>query len=537
MSVATRNERFNDTKDLSFYRSNALFWILVASVGAVLFFWDGLVSLGAAWTLPEYSYGPLVPLITGYMTLLEINRHPIQPDNGRRTVGLMVFVISLLVGLIGNFTKIPDVITYGFILYIGALILLLAGTRQGFRFWPGWLHLIFMLPLPQFVYLHVSTYLQAISSQLGVSFIQFMNIPVFLDGNVIDLGEYKLLVAEACSGLRYLFPLFSFGWLMAVLYNGPNWHRVVIFFSTIPVTILMNSFRIGMIGVLVDQFGIAQAEGFLHYFEGWVIFISCTLLLYLEALLLSRFFLFGRPRPSYVIGMDLQGVWGPLRKLPSVKSGRAFVVSALLTVVVGVAWQLTPAQAPNKVDRLPLGVFPLQFGAWSGQSTVLDRDIERVLGADDYLIANYQNGNEDVNLLMTFYNSQTEGSGIHSPEICLPGGGWEVSKWRQKQVTVEDNGGSYDFPVNRAVIRRGLERQLVYYWFEQRGHRLTNDFEVKFSSMWDTVAAGRSDGGLVRVVTPIGQSEDEDEADRRLQTFLHQVVPLLTEYYPGKLES
>ncbi|MBN9669874.1 VPLPA-CTERM-specific exosortase XrtD [Roseibium aggregatum] len=533
MNADISNTGLNVPKDLTSWWRRALPWIAVAAAGAAAFFWDGLISLGAAWARPEYSYGPLVPLITGYMTLREIHKHPVKPDHGSRAIGLIVFALSLAIGLVGNLVEIPDIITYGFILYIGALILLLAGTREGFRFWPGWLHLVFMLPLPQFIYLQVSTQLQSISSVLGVSFIQFVNIPVFLDGNVIDLGEYKLLVAEACSGLRYLFPLFSFGWLIAVLYNGPNWHRVVIFLSTIPVTVLMNSFRIGMIGVLVNHFGISQAEGFLHFFEGWVIFISCTAILYFEAWILSRFFLFGRPRPDYVIWMDFEGVMTPLKKLPSMKAGPAFIAASVFILLAGCLWQLTPSQVPAAVSRSPLGVFPMQFDGWQGRASILDANIEQVLGADDYLLADYQRDGQQVNLLMTYYRSQTEGSGIHSPEICLPGGGWEVSKWRQEPVTIDVDGKPRTLNVNRAIIQRGLQRQLVYYWFEQRGRQLTNDFEVKFSSMWDTVRIGRSDGGLVRVVTPLGDAESVEHAEVRLERYLQDIVPQLPEYFPG----
>lgn len=532
MNVDIRNGNSDVLHDVSSLTTRAIPWILVASVGAVAFFWDGLISLGVAWARPEYSYGPLVPLITIYMTLLEIHRHPVKPDHGSRIVGLVVFALALLVGLIGNLVEIPDVITYGFILYIGALILLLAGTREGFRFWPGWLHLIFMLPLPQFIYLSVSTHLQAISAEIGVAFIQLMGIPVLLDGTIIDLGEYKLLVAEACSGLRYLFPLFSFGWLMAVLYNGPNWHRVVIFFATIPVTILMNSFRVGMIGVLVNHFGIEHAEGFIHYFEGWVIFISCTVILYFLAWTLSRFFSFGLERPKYIIGMNYEGMLGPLRKFPSLAASKAFIAAAILSVVAGIAWQMTPAQVPAPINRLPLGIFPMQVENWEGRATILDRNIERVLGADEYLLADYSDGTDSVNLLMTFYGSQTQGSGIHSPEICLPGGGWEVSNWQKTTVNIGEGEKDRPMQVNRAIIQLGLERQLVYYWFEQRGSQLTNDFEAKFSSMWDTFNSGRSDGGLVRVVTPIKRSEEVEAADARLQTFLQGVVPELPAYYP-----
>ena len=86
--------------------------------------------------------------------------------------------------------------------------------------WPPVLHLVYMLPLPGVLYYGLSTYLQGVSSELGVFFLQMLNVPVFLEGNIIDLGVYKLHVAEACSGLRYLFPILSFSYIFAVLYQG-----------------------------------------------------------------------------------------------------------------------------------------------------------------------------------------------------------------------------------------------------------------------------------------------------------------------------
>ena len=103
--------------------------------------------------------------------------------------------------------------------------------------------------------------LQLISSELGVFFIRLFQVPVYLEGNVIDLGTYKLQVVEACSGLRYLYPLLSLGFLAAYLFQAPLWQRVVVFLSTIPITIVMNSFRIGMVGVLVDRWGPNKRTG------------------------------------------------------------------------------------------------------------------------------------------------------------------------------------------------------------------------------------------------------------------------------------
>jgi exosortase D (VPLPA-CTERM-specific) len=515
-------------------RQPGWWWLVLLSIGMVAFFWDGLVSLLQAWARPEYSYGPLVPVITAYMTLRELHRHPLTPNADSRLPGLLVIAAGLLVGLFGNLSKIPDIITYGFILAIGGVILVMAGWRQGLRFWPGWLHLIFMLPLPNMIYWPLSIQLQFISSRLGVDMIYLLDIPVYLDGNIIDLGVYKLQVAEACNGLRYLFPLMSFGWLFAVLYTGPNWHRVVLFLSTIPITILMNSFRIGVIGVLVNRYGIGHAEGFTHFFEGWIIFIACMLVLFAEAWLLQR--LTFAPKPlSRVIDVDVDCIMGPLRELGRKPTHRGLVAATVLLLVAGAAWQLAPSRAEVTVERRSLGTFPMQLDAWQGKRNLLDPTIERVLGANDYLIADYSrpDGTTPVNLFVTFYKSQTAGEGIHSPEVCIPGSGWEVSRWAKTPLSVSNGSKTVTFDANRAIIQKGLERQLVYYWFEQRGRKVTNDFVAKFYTLWDSISKSRTDGGLVRVVTPIAQSEPDSAADARLKAFLQDALPMLDDYVPG----
>ena len=95
-------------------------------------------------------------------------------------------------------------------------------------------------------------------------------------------------MVEACIGLRYLYPLLSLGFLAAYFFRAPLWQRAIVLLSTIPITIVMNSFRIGMVGVLVDRWGSEQADGLLHFFEGWVVFLACTGMLAGEIYLFAR---------------------------------------------------------------------------------------------------------------------------------------------------------------------------------------------------------------------------------------------------------
>ena len=89
-----------------------------------------------------------------------------------------------------------------------------------------------------------------------------------------------------------------------------------------------------------------------------------------------------------------------------------------------------------------------------------------------------------------------------------------------------------DFVANRAVIQKGLSKQLVYYWFEQRGKRMTNDYLAKGSVIYDSLTMGRADGAMVRFVTPIGPQETVAAADARIQAFMAGLLPSLPRFIP-----
>ena len=273
-----------------------LFWFVLLLVGSIPVFWIGIVSLGAAWSTPEYSHGPLIPIISLYLFLRELRNYPpATPAVHDRWSGIAVIAVALAIAILGNLARIPDIVTYAMIIWTGGVMLTVFGWQRGKYHQLPVIHLVFMLPLPQFVYWKLTIFLQWVSSELGVWFVQLAGVSVFIEGNVIDLGVYKLQVAEACSGLRYLFPILSFSYLFALLYRGPVWHKAVLLISAAPLTVLMNSVRIGVIGVLVNHHGIEQAEGFMHFFEGWIIFLLCVAILFLMAIGLQR--LAPNPKP------------------------------------------------------------------------------------------------------------------------------------------------------------------------------------------------------------------------------------------------
>jgi EpsI family protein len=155
------------------------------------------------------------------------------------------------------------------------------------------------------------------------------------------------------------------------------------------------------------------------------------------------------------------------------------------------------------------------------------------LDFSDYAMMDYQDKNgRSVNFYVAYYESQRKGESIHSPETCLPGGGWIFNQ--SGSITLPFSvGGKNVMKVNRAFMQKSGSTQLVYFWFPQRGRILTNAYQLKIYAFWDALTRQRTDGALVRVLTPVYNLEEPEDAEKRLQEFVRQVSPVLLEFLPG----
>lgn len=494
-------------------------------------FWDGLRIMWGSWIdSAEYSHGLLIPPIAAFLVWQQKDRLERMPFAGNWWgVGIIALGGALLV--LGQLGTVYVIVQYAYVITLYGLILSFVG-------WPAFrliaaplLILLFMIPLPQFVLANLSTKLQLLSSQLGVFFMRVFGISVYLEGNVIDLGGYKLQVADACSGLRYLFPLMTLGFLMAYFYKGALWKRVVLFLSSIPITVLMNSIRVGAIGVMVEHWGIAMAEGFLHEFQGWMIFMICAAIMLGESVLLTRI---GHETGNWrqLFGVEFpaptpRGALVHKRRLP-----HSFIAAcAVLVIFVGVT-QVLPRPAEIYPKRASFDEFPMDWPPWKGRKSSMEGVYGDVLKLDDYLLADFTSGpGQSVNLYIAYYNSQRKGEAVHSPRSCLPGGGWQLRDFGQRTLDdIKINGNS--LRINRTLIELGDQRELVYYWFEQRGRVITNEFAVKWYLFWDALTRNRTDGALVRLITILPPGGDEAAADHRLVDLAARIVPTLARYIP-----
>lgn len=521
-------------QNVTYWKESMALWISFFFFSAFLVFAlyeDGLNRMVNNWfTREEYSHGVMIPFITAFLIW---QRKDVlgKMEFGGSWGGVSVVLLGVLFCIIGELSAITVFFQYGFVIVLAGIILSYMGWRAFKYVAVPVLLLALMVPLPGLVFQELSQKLQLISSTLGVSVIRLFDISVHLEGNVIDLGSLKLQVVEACSGLRYLFPLMTLGVIAAYFYKAAMWKKWSIFLSSIPVTVLMNSFRIGAIGVTVEYWGPSMAEGFLHDFEGWIVFMACTAILVAEMWLLT---MLGKERKPLreVFGLEFpapvpSGVMLNTRPVPT-----AYWIAGGLVVIVSLIALFAPSRVDPRFDRKEFAVFPTNLGEWAGKTDKLEQIYVDALKMDDYFLGNYQNPEGKIaSLYMVYYLSQSKGESIHSPKACLPGGGWKIKDFREVRLDSVTFHGA-PLAVNRVEIQEGENRQLVYYWFLLHGRNVTDEYLLKWFVFLDGVTKNRTDGALIRLTVPMPPSENYDQADKRLTAFTGLLMKQLNGFIP-----
>lgn len=501
----------------------------IAFIVAVIFY-EPLIKIVNSWQKDEYSYAYLIPPLAFLLGLHRLSKNRLTP--APTWLGTAMVAAGILLHLPGQLSGVTVVPQYGFFITLLGIFLAFGGKKIFFLLLPILFYLFFAIPLPTTFYITISAKLQLLSSVLGGQILQILGFSVFQEGNIIDLGGYKLQVVEACSGLRYIFPLLSFSYLVAYFYNDCLWKKIVLFISAIPIAILLNVTRIAIVGITVNYWGISAAEGLLHLLEGWAVFSICVLLLFSEAWLFQTL---GNSKGR----LDLSSLslpHGPYFSGPLKLNGACYSVLVLfLCIGIGQAAGLLTPRAAIIPQRSAFSDFPAQIGPWQGTPETLTTSEVDLLKVSDYLNLSLTQTRQNLQLsfFVAYYNTQRDNSNLHSPEMCIPGGGWKIISSSIHHINLPQN--SQHLYVNRALIQKGLNRQLVYYWFEQNGQSRANRFAIKWLTIKNSLTTGRTDSAILRLSTPVNSKESEEEADQRLQSFFREVLPILPNYIPDYL--
>jgi len=212
------------------------------------------------------------------------------------------------------------------------------------------------------------------------------------------------------------------------------------------------------------------------------------------------------------------------------------VLIVLLTLLVAAVVVIRADRQEDVPLRASFAVFPMQLGEWRGvPQPPLTEEVARVLGADDYLTrAYFLPDRAGVGLFVGYWQSQKQGDTIHSPLNCLPGAGWQPVSSGELTFADPRTLGAPDLTVNRVVIQKGLDKQLVLYWYQSHGRIVASEYWGKFYLMADAMRMNRTDGSIVRVIAPVqGDSpEAEAEAEQKALAFTGLLLPQLDQFLP-----
>ncbi len=174
--------------------------------------------------------------------------------------------------------------------------------------------------------------------------------------------------------------------------------------------------------------------------------------------------------------------------------------------------------------------FPLTIGEWTGTRQSMEQQFIDSLHFSEYIMVSYRNPKgREIDFYVAYYETQQKGETTHSPETCLPGSGWSFEESGMASIA---DGDVRTIKVNRAFMEKTGSRQLIYFWFPQRGRILTTLSQVKLYSFWDALTRQRTDGALVRMITPVLQGEQVQDAEVSLQRLTKQIVPILDQFIP-----
>lgn len=490
-------------------------WIFIFLPYPVLifFYWPVLCILGDRIANDEnYSFGLLLPFVIVYIIYCKWPQ--IQQTVFRPTwLGLVVMFIGFILNLFFTLSRVTYVGFLSLFLVVFGLLMLQGGFRL-IRILTFPLLLFFiMLPLPLVLVKVVTFRLQILSSFLAAKTLQGLGYPVFLQGNVIDLGTRQLQIVEACSGLGYLISALVLGIIFCYFYQRRHWKSLILLISVIPATVLANALRL----VCIAFFPFLQA-GLWHMAIGLIIFMLVFFNLTVINWLLNKL------SPPPVAQSVKSAIPKETSPLDSRVSHNLYYLAGLALVILA----FTVSQQIGHTKAVPLvqnfDRFPLKIGSWEGSRSYLEPSIIEVLGTDEYFEANYANlQHGPVSLWIAYYPDNYKEKGVpHNPETCMVGGGWQIVRDQQLEISP----GS---PVRYLLMERSGVQQVVYYWYLQNNRWIASQSFFKIYLTLDAVINRRNNGALIRLITPA--TPGMEEAQGRLRLFAQSLLPVLQQFF------
>jgi len=260
--------------------------IIVACL--VLLYFHVLQGLVSDWIhMPDFSHGFLIPIVSFYFVYERRKQlFALSSSTAWRGFGLIIFGILLF--LLGNLATEYFTMRFSMLVVLGGIILFLLGKEFYKSLLFPLVFLIFMIPIPSVLMDRITFPMQLFASKVAARSLYLFGIPVLREGNIIQMANTSLEVAEACSGIRSLISLLALSVVFAFLSQKTTLKRVLLILSTFPIAIIANAARVTGTGILAHHYGDKVAQGFFHGFSGWILFVVAFICLFIVGWLLTK---------------------------------------------------------------------------------------------------------------------------------------------------------------------------------------------------------------------------------------------------------
>ncbi len=471
-----------------------------------------------------YTHSPLVPVVSLIAAVL-ILRHTRVPVRPRPVVGGLVLAASFGLHLMAVMARVNFASGFTLIGVVAGLILVFWGGTALRRLWFPVAFLAFMVPLPEVSISQLNFRLKMMAADWGVRAANMIGVLAERSGNKVFLeGDKQLIIANVCNGLRTLISLLAFGAIYAYVCKLRGAWRLGLFAMSVPVAVVSNAARIVSLIVVADVWTVEAATGAYHDISGLFIYAIAFLLMFgLERAILGVRRLLGRP--ARVRGLfegiardpDDEGQWPRLARALGAPRGWLCVAMVALAAV-GTWWMSRSVPSGLTQGRIAEAV-PARMGVdgreWEGRDYPLDETTLTILEWPDYVYRIYQaRGAPNVELSIIF--SRDNRKGTHPPDLCLEGGGQEIT---YKAPTVVDRGEELrDLPCQEMITQKGAFRTYHLYVYRCGGGYTGSFWEQQLVIFLYGLINRNASGALLRVSTPL--ADDLPTARRRASEFL-----------------
>jgi exosortase D (VPLPA-CTERM-specific) len=506
--------------------------LTVSMVLLCLIYEDQLLSIYRLLITSDYNYlFILILALTLYIVYL--NKHSlIQTHTGSTWLGPVIVTVGLLGIWVSQLSTIPVVAHYSMMVAVTGMIIAIFGVKGFGVLNAPIMVLILLIPLPVFLSRNIISTLQYLSSEISIQIMRYMGISVFMQGNYIELGGLNIEVDKV---YRYdiVLPLIVIIFTMLLYLNITKMIKAIVFMSIIPIVIFVYVCHILLVSIINEYWGVNNAKSFLQYYDGNTLLLASVIVM-LTIIYVLLFVTKTVPKN--------QGIFQLIKTVDNIhiekstrhktKYSKPLLVTFVLIFLIFI--EILPLPKPERalLNNIDFNSFPVRIGGWIGKKRELDEYYINNLYLTDYVLVDYNsNSNNPVTLFVAYYASQDSGKSSHSPRTCLPGDGW-VMRNHSQEVLTKSRYGTKPLYYNRIQASKRNNRTLVYYWYQQRGRNITNEFLLKWYLFWDALTINRTDGALVRLTTELYVGETWHHADERLLDLLSYIDVELSRFIP-----